>query len=77
MEVERRRGSLQRALREAWAADATGWGGLPPEAAFERLRGVLGAVGLSYVRLKLGLLCRSFRGEPGDAFLLDVPRRPG
>eukprot|EP01051_Picozoa_sp_SAG22_P018723 SAG22_NODE_3237_length_1840_cov_1.705342_3_plen_351_part_00 len=74
--LEERRATLMEALRTAWAMDASGWGGLSPEDAFGRLLAVLQAVGLTYIRLKLGMLCRKFRGMPGITFLTDVPRRP-
>ena len=56
--------------------DASGWGSLSPADAFGRLLAILQAVGLTYIRLKLGMLCRKFRGMAGDTFLTDVPRRP-
>eukprot|EP01052_Picozoa_sp_SAG31_P043487 SAG31_NODE_7259_length_1740_cov_2.501523_2_plen_307_part_00 len=74
--LEERRATLMAALRTAWAMDASGWGDLSPEDAFGRLLAVLQAVGLTYIRLKLGMLCRKFRGMPGITFLTDVPRRP-
>ena len=74
--VEVRRAELLRAIQTAWAVDASGWGSLSPADAFGRLLAILQAVGLTYIRLKLGMLCRKFRGMAGDTFLTDVPRRP-